>query len=132
MRLHETLAQFSDIVRSYEVIQYEVEGLHSRLKMRTLLVDGSQLHIRETVLGGRRRKYAYHWQDSAGHLRVRWDNATHWPEIETHPHHQHVGDKNHVMASEATTLEEVLTVIRVELSTQESHPSGEEKEGPSR
>ena len=63
MRLHETLAQFSDIVRSYEVIQYEVEGPHSRLKMRILL---------------------------------------------------HVGDKDQVKASEATTLEEVLTVIRYE------------------
>ena len=28
MRLHETLARFAAIVRRYEVIQYEVEGLH--------------------------------------------------------------------------------------------------------
>lgn len=66
MRLHETLAQFSDIVRRYEVMQYEVEGPHSRLKTRVLLVDGGQLHVRETGLDGQRRKYAYHWQDPAG------------------------------------------------------------------
>ncbi len=115
MLLHETLAQFSDIVRRYEVIQYEVEGPHSRLKMRVVLVDGSQLHVRETVLDGQRRKYAYHWQDPVGHLRIRWDNATHWPEIETHPHHKHISDKNQVTASEATTLEEVLAVIRTKI-----------------
>lgn len=111
MQLHETLAQFSDIICSFEVIQYEVEGPHSRLKMRVLLVDGSQLHVRETVLDGQRRKYTYHWQDSAGQLQIRWDNAAHWPGVETHPHHKHVGDRNQVTASEATTLEEVLTVI---------------------
>lgn len=33
MRLHEMLAQFSDIIQRYEVTQYEVAGLHSRLKM---------------------------------------------------------------------------------------------------
>ncbi len=115
MWLHETLAQFSDIVHRYEVMQYEVEGPHSRLKMRVLLVDGSQLHVRETVLDGQRRKYAYHWQDPVGHLRIRWDNAAHWPEIETHPHHKHIGDKNQVTASEATTLEEVLAVIRTKV-----------------
>ena len=115
MRLHETLAQFSDIVHSYEVIQYEVEGLHSRLKIRILLVDGSHLHVRETVLGGQRRKYAYHWLDAAGRFRIRWDNAAHWPEIETYPHHKHVDEEARVTASEATTLEEVLTAIRTKI-----------------
>jgi hypothetical protein len=122
VRLHETLAQFSDIVRSYEVIQYEVEGLHARLKMRVFLVDGSQLHVRETVLSGQRRKYAYHWQDEAGQLRVRWDNAAHWPEIATHPHHKHVSGENQVEASEATSLEEVLIVIRAQIQTKGSRP----------
>jgi hypothetical protein len=50
-------------------------------------------------------------------LRVRWDNAAHWPAIATHPHHKHIGDKDHVAASEATTLEEVLAVIRKELAS---------------
>jgi hypothetical protein len=52
VRLHETLARFAAIVRRYEVIQYEVEGLHVRLKVRVFLVDESQLHVRETVLSG--------------------------------------------------------------------------------
>ena len=117
MRLHETLAQFSDIVHHYEVMQYEVEGLHSRLKMVVFLIDGSQLHVRETVLNGQWCKYAYHWQDTTGQLRVRWDNAAHWPTITTHPHHKHIGDKDHVAASEATALQEVFAVICKELAS---------------
>ena len=115
MQLHETLARFADIVRSYEVRQYEVEGLHSRLKLTVVFVDSSQLYVREIVLGGLHRKYAYHWQDSAGRLRIRWNNAAHWPEIATHPHHKHVETESHIVASEATTLGEVLTAIRLQL-----------------
>jgi Family of unknown function (DUF6516) len=123
VRLHETLARFAAIVRRYEVIQYEVEGLHVRLKVRVFLVDESQLHVRETVLSGQRRKYAYHWQDQTGRLRIRWDNAAHWPEIETHPHHKHVGNEHSVTASEATILEEVLAVIRAQIAREQDRSS---------
>jgi hypothetical protein len=115
VQLHETLARFSDIVRSYEVSQYDVEGLHSRLKLRVIFHDESQFYIRETVLEGRYRKYAYHWQDAAGQLLIRWDNTTHWPQIGTYPHHQHVGNETQVEASNATTLEEALVCIRTRL-----------------
>lgn len=120
MQLHETLARFSDIVSFYEVRQYEVEGLHSRLRVSVVFVDRSQLYIREIVLGGQQRKYAYHWQDAAGRLRIRWDNAAHWPEIATHPHHKHVETESHITASEATTLGEVLTAIRLRLQERAS------------
>lgn len=97
------------------MLQYDVEGLHSRLKLRIIFLDESQLSMRETVLEGRYRKYAYHWQDASERLRIRWDNVAHWPQIETHPHHQHVGNEAQVEASEATTLEEILACIRSQL-----------------
>ncbi len=115
MQLYETLARFSDIVRSYEVLQYDVAGLHARLKLRVVFHDESQLYIRETILEGQYRKYAYHWQSAAGELQIRWDNAAHWPQIETHPHHQHVGSEHNVAASNATTIEETLVAIRAQL-----------------
>lgn len=37
-----------------------VEGLHARLKLRVVFHDESQLYIRETVLEGQYRNYAYH------------------------------------------------------------------------
>lgn len=115
MRLHETLALFSDIIQSYEVVQYDVAGASSRLKISIVLNDSSELHVRDIVIDGQLRKYAFHWQDSVGHLLLRWDNAAHWPQINTYPHHKHVGETGEVAASDAVTLEEVLAVIRKQM-----------------
>ena len=99
-------------MRTYDVVQYEVAGLHSRLKLKIVLTNNTELYVRDILLDGRQRKYAFHWQDGSGHLIARWDNAAHWPQIATYPHHKHVGDPEYVVASDATTLEEVLAVIR--------------------
>jgi hypothetical protein len=112
MRLHEILARCVDIIRTYDIVQYEVVGLHSRLKLKIVFANGTELHVRDILLDGQQRKYAFHWQDGSGRLIARWDNAAHWPQIATSPHHKHVGDPECVVASEATTLEEVLAVIR--------------------
>ena len=112
MRLHETLARFSDIVSSWDVVLYEIEGSNSRLKLTVHFKDGSTLYIREHIFEGQHRKYAYHWQDAGQQLRMRWDNAPHWPAIHTHPHHKHVETLDHVEPSDATSLEEILHIIR--------------------
>ena len=82
-------------------------GLHARLKLKVVFIDGTELSVRESVLDGQRRKYAFHWQAGTGDFIARWDNAAHWPGVETFPHHKHVGRVGQVVASEATTLEEV-------------------------
>jgi Family of unknown function (DUF6516) len=112
MRLHEVLTRFSDIIRSYEVVQYEIANLNSRLKLKIVFANGTELYVRDILLDGRRRKYAFHWQEGSGRLIARWDNAAHWPEIRTFPHHKHIGEAGQVVASEGTTLDEVLVVIR--------------------
>lgn len=111
MRLHETLAGFAEIIRSYEVVQYEVADVHVRFKLKLVFINGTELYVRDIRLDGQRRKYAFHWQEESGSLIVRWDNAPHWPEIKTYPHHKHVGEVGQGVPSEATTLEEVLGVI---------------------
>lgn len=116
MQLHETLARFADLIHTYEVVQYEVVGLHTRLKLTVVFTNGTSLYFRDILLDGRQRKYAFHWQDAAGRLIARWDNAAHWPQIATYPHHKHLGETAHVIASDATTLEEVLVVIRESMS----------------
>jgi hypothetical protein len=115
MPLHDILARFSEIIRSYEVVQYEVAGLHARLKLKVVFTNGTELYAREIVLDGHLRKYAFHWQAGTGDLIARWDNAAHWPGVETFPHHKHVGQIGQVVPSEATTLEEVLAVIRTDM-----------------
>ena len=102
MPLHDTLARFTDIIRFYEVVQYEVAGLHARLKLKVVFANGTELYVREIILGGQLGKYAFHWQAGTGDFIARWDNAAHWPEVETFPHHKHVGQVGQVVASEAT------------------------------
>ena len=102
MPLHNTLARFTDIIRSYEVVQYEVAGLQAPLKLKVVFTNGTELYVREIILDGQRRKYAFHWQAGTEDLIARWDNAAHWPEVETFPHHKHVGQVGQVVASEAT------------------------------
>jgi hypothetical protein len=68
MRLHEVPARFSDIIRSYETLQYEIAHLNSRLKLKIVFANGSELYVRDILLDGRRRKYACHWQEESGRL----------------------------------------------------------------
>ena len=81
--------------------------------------DGSLLRFAEslTVRGVSlvKQRYAYHFQDSAGHLLFRYDNVPHHPGVPTHPHHKHVGDPAHgtetIVGSTAPDLSAVLREI---------------------
>ena len=76
-------------------------------------MDGSIFCVRQVVLKEFTFKYAYHWQDKEGQLRCRWDNAPHWPDMPTHPHHKHImsGDKILVDASRGGDLEAIFDEI---------------------
>lgn len=75
--------------------------------------DGSQLHFREYVDTGQaqlRLMYAYHFQDAAKQLILRYDNAAHRPTL-SQPEHKHTSEG--VQLSKAPTLREVLDEIGV-------------------
>lgn len=108
------LEKFSPIIRDYKITVFEQAGSSSRLRAQVTFVDRSTLHVRETVIAGAVRKYAYHWQTDDGHLLVRWDNAPDW-EVETFPHHKHVGDRQNVVVSYERILEQVLAFIAAEI-----------------
>lgn len=112
MHIGNILKSFSDIIAHLEVPRFEVEGNDSALQLEITFNDGSKLHVRDYIFDAQKRKYAYHWQDKNDKLLVRWDNAPHWPEIETHPHHKHVYNEKNVLASSETDLKEVLAAIR--------------------
>lgn len=56
-------------------------------------------------------KYRFHWQDAAGRLLKRGDNAAHHPQVSTHPHHVHDGSEENVSSYEPLSAEEVLAMI---------------------
>ena len=82
------------------------------LKVKVELVEKSCLYITE-VHTIAYEKYSYHWQDKQGKMLIRWDNSPHWKELETYPHHKHIGDK--VLPSSRPTIKEVLEEIEGQL-----------------
>ena len=112
----ELLKKYASIIVSWRLTRYEQCGSSLRLRMEIEFVDGSRLYIRETVLEGKERRYAYHWQSKDQELLTRWDNAPDW-EVETFPHHKHVGMANRVEPSYERTLEQVLRVIAQKLGS---------------
>jgi Family of unknown function (DUF6516) len=43
-------------------------------------------------------KYRHHWQNQEGVLIKRWDNAPHYPQVVSFPHHLHDGSEANVVA----------------------------------
>ena len=80
------------IFKSWRVLTYEQEGDAYMLIISARLQDDSQLELRDYLFAGGTRKYRYHWIEPDGALRRRWDNAPHWPEMGTFPHHIHDGE----------------------------------------
>ena len=73
--MQQLLEDFKDIIKSTTIDRYDVSGDNIKLRMRLLLIDDSQLSIRETVISGEKRKYSYHWQDKNHLLIKRWDKV---------------------------------------------------------
>lgn len=103
------IARHSRFVKSFHVFLYEHEGALFRFKAQLQFTDGSKIFIKEYVFENQERKYAYHWTDTSENLICRWDNANHWPDISTFPHHKHMGSK--VYESTETSLGDVLELI---------------------
>jgi hypothetical protein len=98
-------------VTDYQIELYEHESSLFRFKATVILVDGSKLRIKEYRFSDGSRKYAYHWESADGILKTRWDNAEHWPNVSTYPHHKHQDSSDNVQPSTETGLEDVLKHI---------------------
>ena len=111
--LLDLLKSFDSVIESWRVDEFESAGLNFKLKGIIFFKDKSTLYFRQIVVGGSKFKYAYHWENKNGDLICRWDNAPHWPDIKTYPHHKHVivGSKVIVEKSGGGDLEAVLQEI---------------------
>ena len=78
--------------------------------------DGSLLHFRELVdveFSLQKVAYSYHYQHTDGEVLFRYDNAPHFPNLSTAPHHKHVGSETNVVAANPPTLATVLHEVEV-------------------
>lgn len=74
---YNVIKDFPDLVVAYAVTKLEKFGSAVSLVAQLELSDHSILHIKDYLFGDGTRKYAYHWQDATGQLRMRWDNSPH-------------------------------------------------------
>lgn len=107
------IARHKRFIKSFHVSLYEQEGELSRFKAQLTFINDSKLFIKEYVFENKERKYAYQWIDADGNLICRWDNANHWLDISTFPHHKHI--RNDVFESIETSVDDVLDRIGKEL-----------------
>jgi len=103
------------LVARWTVLREEAQGDRGLFRYRLTLRDGSLLELFELFQiedeQVRVGKYRFHWQDTAGQLRKRWDNAAHHSELLTYPHHLHDGAEANVLPHQAVSAEQVLNVI---------------------
>ena len=102
-------------VTGWKALCEEAQGDLGMFRFRITFQDGSLLEMFERfqiVNGGLLvTKYRFHWQDAAGRLLKRWDNAAHHPQVSTHPHHIHDGSEENVCSYEPLSAEQVLAMI---------------------
>lgn len=103
----------SDIVEKIAVIVLVQEPGRQALRVTASLKRGYVLHINE-ALGRGFRRYSYHVQ-KGGQMVRRWDNAPHWPDMKTFPHHLHLDSENATECREIF-IEDVLDEMKTILS----------------
>lgn len=102
-------------VRELKTVREEAQGDLGLFRYRITFQDGSLLEMFERFqsVNGELQvvKYRFHWQDAAGKLLKRWDNAAHHPDVPTHPHHVHDGSEENVNSYEPVSIEEILALV---------------------
>jgi len=111
MNILDCLKNFS-FVKNIEVLDLRIFKTGFYIKLMVQFKEESVLFIREYV-DEYERAYSYHWQTKGGKLIIRWDNAPHYKNISTYPHHKHIKEK--IFPNYAITCEEILKEIEVVL-----------------
>ncbi len=112
-------------VKSVEVLRCDIEETDIEeilvYRFRISLKEDGLLEIMERVVYFKHdaklqvKAYKYHWQDKRNRLIKRWDNAPHFPDIESFPDHMHMGEENVVMPSKPMTVLEMFSIVDQEI-----------------
>jgi hypothetical protein len=110
-QVERSIARHSHVILSHSVAE-KAYGKESLLIRGSLtFIDGSILQFTKfhdfAVTG--KVKYRYHYMDSANGLRFRYDNAPHFKNLHTFPHHKHLPDE--VVSAEEPDLNTVLSEV---------------------
>ena len=103
---------YPEIVKEISVSRFRQDHLSYEFISDAILKDKSVLYIKDYLFMDGSRKYSYHWQNEQGNLIARWDNAAHWPDVATFPHHVHLGSEDYVIASRLRSLGDDMEAIK--------------------
>ena len=112
----DTIKSYLSIIDRWEITKYDIEGNSFRFLAELLFHDKSKLIVKEYYFESElKRKYSYHWMNKENLLISRWDNAEHWKDIPTFPHHVHHKTLFNVKPSRIITLQDVLEFILIRI-----------------
>ena len=109
MELFEWLTD-TRVVHHYQVLAFRQTELSIYYKLEIHITDDTLLYVSE-YLDKHTRTYSFHWQTSDGTLIRRWDNAPHFKQLASYPHHVHIGPSNTVIESHDIGIAEVVQFI---------------------
>ena len=92
-----------------QIVPLDLDG--ETLRVKLTLKDGTSLRVTEQWQGEHLRRYSYYWLTSENELKIGWDNAPHYAEMDSFPHHKHVAAQENILPSSETCLEEVMKFI---------------------
>ena len=104
----EKILQEFPIIRSYALNKKVYNNHQGLIGGRIVFENESSLEFLEVVDTEQENKlkYRYHYMDTSQNLIFRYDNAPHYPQVDSFPHHKHVGER--VQASAEPKLRDIL------------------------
>ena len=95
--------------------EYDATGCIGFMRYRLTLINDDLLELTECVEVQAGEivvtKYRHHWQNQEGALLKRWDNAPHYPQVASFPHHLHDGSEDTVVAHLPVHALQVLRLV---------------------
>ena len=109
-QIRKKVNEYKDIIEGIEKLEISEEELISKLKVKLRLFDGTVLYVKEVRINEKIESYSYYWLRPDETLIIGWDDAPHYPEVSSFPHHKHIGGKPDI--SNERNLGDVLRYIK--------------------
>lgn len=104
------------LIKNSKIIKEKRSLRIALINGKCILIDNSEFHFMEFIDTHNKsivRSYRYHFQDNTGKLIFRYDCAPHYPELQTFPHHKHLGST--VIESRQKSIIEIFKEVILEV-----------------
>ncbi len=104
---------YSHIIENYQLSEKQYSNVRGFIEGELWFADQSRLSFAEVkdIELNAKIKYHYHYMDNSDNMIFRYDNAKHFKEIKTFPHHKHL--QNEVTECIEPELNSILSEIEM-------------------